>query len=96
MNLMKQLIALVAVISTLLPLLAQTAVPKETANGLMLGSPFVAPDGQHVTKATLQPFPIEQKSTIDAEVFIDDDGQGYMVWSRRRMTRVPASILASK
>ena len=46
--------------------------------------PFVAPDGQHVTKATLQPFPIEQKSSIDAEVFIDDDGQAYMVWSRRR------------
>jgi hypothetical protein len=56
--------------------------------------PFVAPDGQHVTKATLHPFPIEQKSTIDAEAFIDDDGQAYMVWSRRRMVKLKPDLLA--
>ncbi|HLP78728.1 MAG TPA: family 43 glycosylhydrolase, partial [Candidatus Paceibacterota bacterium] len=56
--------------------------------------PFVAPDGRHITKATLQPFPIEQKSTIDAEVFIDDDGQAYMVWSRRRMVKLKSDLLS--
>ncbi|HEX9048595.1 MAG TPA: family 43 glycosylhydrolase, partial [Verrucomicrobiae bacterium] len=56
--------------------------------------PFVAPDGQHVTKATLRPFPIEQKSTIDAEVFIDDDGQAYMVWSRRREAKLKPDLLS--
>ncbi len=57
--------------------------------------PFVAPDGQHVTKATLQPFPIEQNSTIDAEVYIDDDGQAYMVWSRRRMVKLKPDLLSA-
>lgn len=56
--------------------------------------PFVAPDGQHVTRATLQPFQIEQNSTIDAEVFIDDDGQAYMVWSRRRMVKLKPDLLS--
>lgn len=56
--------------------------------------PFVGPDGQHVTKATLRPFPIEQNSTIDAEVFIDDDGQAYMVWSRRRMVELKPDLLS--
>ena len=55
--------------------------------------PFLAPDGRHVTKATLQPFPIEQKSTIDAEVFVDDDGQAYMVWSRRRLVKLKPYLL---
>jgi hypothetical protein len=56
--------------------------------------PFTAPDGQHVTRATLQPYPIEQKSTIDAEVFTDDDGQSYMVWSRRRMVKLKPDLLS--
>lgn len=56
--------------------------------------PFVAPDGQHVTKATLKPFPIEQKSSIDAEVFVDDDGQAYMVWSRRREVKLKPDLLS--
>ncbi len=56
--------------------------------------PSVAPDGQHVTKATLRPFPIEQKSTIDAEVFIDNDGQAYMVWSRRREAKLKPDLLS--
>jgi hypothetical protein len=56
--------------------------------------PFVAHDGQHLTKAALQPFPIEQKSAIDAEVFIDDDGQAYMVWSRRREAKLKSDLLS--
>jgi hypothetical protein len=56
--------------------------------------PFVAPDGQHVTRATLKPFPIEQKSAIDAEVFINDDGQAYMVWSRRREAKLKPDLLS--
>jgi len=55
---------------------------------------FTAPDGQHVTKATLKPYPIEQKSTIDAEVFTDDDGQSYMVWSRRRAVKLKPDLLS--
>lgn len=56
--------------------------------------PFVAPDGQHVTKATHQPYPIEQASAIDAEVFIDDDEQAYMVWSRRRVVKLKPDLLS--
>ncbi|HEU5395541.1 MAG TPA: family 43 glycosylhydrolase, partial [Verrucomicrobiae bacterium] len=56
--------------------------------------PFLAPDGTPVTRATLRPFPIEQKSSIDAEVFIDDDGQAYMVWSRRREARLKPDLLS--
>ncbi|MGN6728043.1 MAG: family 43 glycosylhydrolase, partial [Tepidisphaeraceae bacterium] len=40
-----------------------TAVTAESPLG-----PFLAPDGQHVTQKTLSPFPIPQKSSIDAEV----------------------------
>jgi beta-xylosidase len=57
--------------------------------------PFMAPDGQHVTKTTLKPFPIEQNSAIDAEVFIDDDGQAYMVWSRRREAKLKPDLLST-
>ena len=66
-----------------------TAVASDSPLG-----PFVAPDGRHVTKATLQPFPVEQRSTIDAEVFIDDDGQAYMVWSRRREAKLKPDLLS--
>jgi glycosyl hydrolase family 43/F5/8 type C domain-containing protein len=57
--------------------------------------PFVAPDGRHLTKATLQAYPIEQKSAIDAEVFIDDDGQAYMAWSRRRFAKIKPDLLST-
>lgn len=56
--------------------------------------PFVAPDGQHVTRAMLKPFPIEQNSAIDAEVFIDDNGQAYMVWSRWREAKLKSDLLS--
>ena len=56
--------------------------------------PFLAPNGQHVTKATVHPFPIQQNSSIDAEVFIDNDGQAYMVWSRRREAKLKPDLLS--
>jgi hypothetical protein len=66
-----------------------TAVVADSPTG-----PFLAPDGRHVTQATLNPFPIPQKSSIDAEVFVDDDGQAYMVWSRRRMVKLKPDLLS--
>ncbi|OGV58353.1 MAG: hypothetical protein A2X45_23075 [Lentisphaerae bacterium GWF2_50_93] len=66
-----------------------TAVVADSPTG-----PFRAPDGQHVTKATLHPFPIEQSSSIDAEVFVDDDGQAYMVLSRRRLYKLKPDLLS--
>ena len=60
-----------------------TAVVSDSLDG-----PFVGLDGSHVTRASLKPFPIPQKSSIDAEVFIDDDGQAYMYWSRRRVVKL--------
>jgi hypothetical protein len=66
-----------------------TAVVADSPTGT-----FTAPDGQHVTKATLQPYPIPQNSTIDAEVFTDDDGQSYMVWSRRRAAKLKPDLLS--
>ena len=82
-----------------------TAVVADSPTG-----PFLAPDGRHVTKATLQPFPIEQSSSIDAEVFVDDapstdsasspqagsgqGGQAYMVLSRRRLYKLKPDLLS--
>lgn len=59
-----------------------------------LTGPFTAPDGSHITRQNLAKFPIEQKSSIDAEVFIDDDGQAWMVWSRRRIVKLKPDLLA--
>jgi hypothetical protein len=66
-----------------------TAVVADAPTG-----PFLAPDGRHVTRANLQPFPIEQKHSIDAEVFVDDDGQAYMVWALRRMAKLKPDLLS--
>lgn len=55
--------------------------------------PFVAPDGQHVTGATFKPYPIEQRHSIDAEVFIDDDGQAYMFWAMHRAVKLKPDLL---
>lgn len=57
--------------------------------------PFLAPDGSHVTRATLQPYPIEQRHSIDAEVFVDDDGLAYMVWGGRRMVKLKPDLLSA-
>jgi hypothetical protein len=57
--------------------------------------PFRAVDGREINKQSgWQPFPIEQKHSIDAEVFVDDDGQAYMVWSRRRIVKLTSDLLA--
>jgi len=66
-----------------------TAVVADSPTG-----PFLALDGKHVTSATLQPFPIEQKHSIDAEVFVDDDGQAYMVWALRRIVKLKPDLLS--
>ena len=55
--------------------------------------PCLAPDGRHVTSATLQPHRIEQKHSIDAEVFVDDDGQAYMVWALNRIVKLKPDLL---
>lgn len=56
--------------------------------------PFLAADRKHVTSKTFQPFPIEQKHSIDAEVFLDDDGQAYMVWAMRRLVKLKPDLLS--
>lgn len=66
-----------------------TAVVADSPEG-----PFTAVDGKHITHQNgWQPFPIEQKSSIDAEVFVDDDGQAYMIWSRRRIIKLKPDFL---
>jgi beta-xylosidase len=55
--------------------------------------PFVAPDGQHVTRANHQVFPIDP-NTIDAEVFVDDDNQAYMVWQMRHLVKLTPDLLS--
>ncbi|HSI86328.1 MAG TPA: family 43 glycosylhydrolase [Candidatus Methylacidiphilales bacterium] len=67
-----------------------TAVIAESPTG-----PFLAPDGKHVTKANHQPYPVEQKHTIDAEVFVDDDGQSYMIWATRRIVKLKPDLLSA-
>ncbi|HEY8964839.1 MAG TPA: family 43 glycosylhydrolase, partial [Candidatus Methylacidiphilales bacterium] len=55
--------------------------------------PFLAPDGSHVTKEHHQNYPINP-DTIDAEVFVDDDGQAYMVWQLRHMVKLKPDLLS--
>jgi Glycosyl hydrolases family 43/F5/8 type C domain len=67
-----------------------TAVLSDSPEG-----PFRAVDGKEINRQSgWQPFPIEQKSSIDAEVFVDDDGQAYLVWSRRRMMKLKPDLLS--
>ena len=67
-----------------------TAVVADSPTG-----PFVAPDGKHINKTSQwQPYPLDQDSAIDAEVFVDDDGQAYMVWARRRMAKLKPDLLS--
>jgi hypothetical protein len=48
--------------------------------------PFRTLDGKDIFPGSgWQPFPIEQKHAIDAEVFRDDDGRFYMFYSSRRV-----------
>ena len=60
-----------------------------------LEGPFLAPDGRHVSHANGLPrFTVEQKSSIDGEVLIDDDGSAYLIWSRRRIVRLKPDLLS--
>lgn len=55
--------------------------------------PFRTADGREINRQSgWQPFPIEQKHSIDAEVFVDDDGQAYMVWSGRRIVKLKPNL----
>jgi beta-xylosidase len=66
-----------------------TAVVADSPEG-----PFRTVDGKDINpQSGWQPFPLVQKSSIDAEVFVDDDGQAYMVWSRRRMVKLKADLV---
>ena len=65
-----------------------TAVAADSPEG-----PFRTLDGKDINKQSgWQPFPIAQNSAIDAEVLVDDDGQAYMVWSRRRMAKLKPDL----
>ncbi len=55
--------------------------------------PFLAPDGSHVTKVHHHVYPINP-ATIDAEVFVDDDGQAYMVWQLRHIVKLKPDLLS--
>jgi len=58
-----------------------------------LTGPFHTLDGKDFFPGSgWSPFPIEQKSAIDAEIFRDDDGQFYMVYSRRRMVKLKPDL----
>ena len=51
--------------------------------------PFRTLDGKDIFPGSgWRPFPIEQKSSIDAELFRDDDGSVYMYYSRRRVVKL--------
>lgn len=58
-----------------------------------LTGPFRTLDGKDIfPDSGWNPFPIEQKSAIDAEIFRDDDGQAYMFYSRRRVVKLKPDL----
>jgi hypothetical protein len=58
-----------------------------------LTGPFRTLDGKDIFPGSgWSPFPIEQKSTIDAEIFRDDDGQFSLFYSRRRMVKLKPDL----
>ena len=58
-----------------------------------LSGPFHTLDGKDFFPGSgWSPFPIPQKSAIDAEIFRDDDGQFYMFYSRRRMVKLKPNL----
>lgn len=51
--------------------------------------PFLTLDGKEINKSSgWQPFPLGTGHPIDAEIFRDDDGQVYMLLSRRRIAKL--------
>jgi hypothetical protein len=58
-----------------------------------LTGPFHTLDGRDIFPGSgWSPFPIEQKSAIDAEFFRDDDGQCYLFYSRRRWVKLTPNL----
>ncbi len=61
-----------------------TAVASDSPEG-----PFLTLDGKEVRKGSgWKPFPLGTGHPIDAEIFRDDDGQAYMLLSRRRIAKL--------
>ena len=61
-----------------------TATVSESLTG-----PFKTLDGKDIFPGSgWSPFPIQQNSAIDAEIFRDDDDQAYMFYSRRRVVKL--------
>ena len=55
--------------------------------------PFLTLDGREVRKGSgWQPFPLGTGHPIDAEIFRDDDGQAYMLLSRRRIAKLKPDL----
>lgn len=58
-----------------------------------LTGPFKTLDGKDIFPGSgWQPFPIQQNSAIDAEIFRDDDGQYYLFYSRRRVVKLKPDL----
>lgn len=58
-----------------------------------LTGPFKTLDGKDIFPGSgWSPFPIQQNSAIDAEIFRDDDGQRYMFYSRRRVVKLKPDL----
>lgn len=61
-----------------------TAVVSDSPEG-----PFLTLDGKEINKRSgWKPFPLGTGHPIDAEIFRDDDGQSYMLLSRRRIAKL--------
>ncbi len=57
--------------------------------------PFLHVDGMPINRLTgWKSVSLDPVSPIDAEVFVDDDGQAYMVYSRRRITKLNPDLTA--
>ncbi len=71
-----------------------------TLNGLITATvsdsptgPFKTLDGKDIyPESGWSPFPIPQQSSIDAELFRDDDGSTYMYYSRRRVVKLKPDL----
>ncbi len=60
-----------------------------------LTGPFKTLDGKDIyPDSGWKPFPIHQMSSIDAEIFRDDDGTAYMYYSRRRAVKLKPDLSA--
>ncbi len=58
-----------------------------------LTGPFKTLDGKDIYPGSgWKPYPIPQQSSIDAEIFRDDDGTTYMFYSRRRVVKLKSDL----